>query len=142
MGNNIENTSKNTFFGQKYTKMFSGIIRNNEFEIKRNIEYGYNHFSPNIIGKINEINDKTIISIKMVLNEIPRVFLTIIYCFALFLIVIGIFVTIIDLKNVIFLIAPLMISLFGLFLSNGCFEAEKEKSIEGLKNILHIYNIS
>jgi hypothetical protein len=134
---NIIETRKSDFviFKNKFSKPYSGYIRNNKFEIKRNIE-GRNSFVPNICGIIVVEKNKIVINIKMKLDEIVVGFSIFWLSFVSLFFIIGIFVTIMDIKNIMFIIVPIFMWFFGYCLINGSFDSEKYNSKEYLKKIL------
>jgi hypothetical protein len=103
-------------------------------EIKRNIEY-INSFSPNILGEIIVEENKTVINIKMKMDEIVLWFSIFWLSFVSLFFIIGILATIINIKNVLFIIVPIIMWFFGFCLINNSSDTEKYKSKKFLKEL-------
>jgi hypothetical protein len=135
---NIETERTNfSIFKEKYTKPYCGYIRNNMFEIKRNIEYRMNSFLPIITGVITTIENKTIINIKMKVAKLVAVFSIFMLSFALFLIISGIII-----KSIGFTIISIFSFFWAYCLMHLLFNVERNKSKEYLLKLFEAIEIN
>jgi hypothetical protein len=133
--------SGNFFFKKKYSKPYSGYIRDNNFEIKRNIE-GINSFLPIIIGDIICNGNKSKIKIKMKLDEIVAGFSIFWLSTVSFFAIVGLIITVINIKNILFIFFPIIMLFIGYCIINFGFNSEMDKSKEYLKILLGAIEIN
>ena len=145
--NKIE-TPKPFKFGvanNSYSKKYIGTIHNNRFEIKRVITYR-NSFLPLIKGEIKNDNNGSEINVKMSLNKIVQVFMSIwlsVVSVACFGILFGlIFKNIFKIEPSFFILIPFFMLVFGVLMVSFGFKLESKKSIHDLEEILKARNIT
>jgi hypothetical protein len=122
-------------FSRQYIKKYKGYINEQNFEIRRNIE-GRNSFRPVITGIINEKECETTIIVNMKIENFVLKFLIIWELFAFFLLIIGI-ITINNNEDILFIIIPTILIIFGIFLSVICFNYELNISKNDLKSMFN-----
>lgn len=122
-----------------YSKKYIGSIHNNTFEIKRAITYR-NSFLPHIKGEIKNDKNGSKINVKMSLNKIVQVFMSIwlggvsVACFG---ILFGlIFKNIFQIEPNFFMLIPFFMLIFGVLMVSFGFKIESKKSINDLEEIL------
>ena len=128
-----------------YSKKYIGTIHNNRFEIKRVITYR-NSFLPLIKGEIKNDNNGSEINVKMSLNKIVQVFMSIwlsVVSVACFGILFGlIFKNIFKIEPSFFMLIPFFMLVFGVLMVSFGFKLESKKSIHDLEEILKARNIT
>lgn len=134
LNTNIEPKRIFNLFGKPYTRLYTGIVRDDSFKIERVIQYR-NSFRPVITGNVYTDYKGTAIDVKMKMVT-PVLVLTTIWFIG---ILIGCIATTIMMMNdgvTIPMLIPHLLLVLGIVMVTGGFKMETSKSKNDLSNIL------
>ena len=117
------------------TKLFEGQLTNSTFNIQLAIDYR-NSFIPQIKGSIDERNNYTEIKISLELHKMIKIFMTIWITFIAISLIATSYSFANGNTNIINIIIPLSMLIFGIALVYWGFNNEKGNSVKILSNLI------